>query len=137
MSRNTITPPPRWALVSWAILILGLIGGLFWVSRVAEERETQRSTLVAEARSQATSKALRACFAQQSTHGLALGGRPTWHMIVGEHEIWEGNNNARNLRVQIEERGLERVARVYTRDGRPLRASEREILDACVALPPI
>lgn len=137
MSEITAVPPPRWAVVSWAVLIFGLIGGLLFVTRHSEQREIGRSTLIAEVRSQAMSKVLRDCLAQQGARSLALGGKPgIWRVVDGEYEIWESGNGARNLRVQIEERGLERIVRFYTRDGRPLRAPERKVLDACVALPP-
>ncbi|MCA1199389.1 hypothetical protein K9B35_15575 [Sphingomonas sp. R647] len=130
-------PPPKWAVLSWAAVLLMLIGGGVWLKLSGAQTDIERSVLVIDARVQATAPALRRCFDKPNAHGLVLQGGPTWLSVEGQHPIWEARNDARKLRIQIEERGLERLVRVYTRDGRPLRASERRIIDACIALPPV
>ncbi len=129
-------PPPKWAIVSWAVVIFSLIGGGLWLRVTGAQSDLGRSVIALDARAPAMALVLRRCFAAQRTHGLALHGQSTWRTVEGQNPIWEARNDARKLRIQIEERGNERLVRVYTRDGRPLRASERRIIDACIALPP-
>ncbi|MFN4095923.1 MAG: hypothetical protein ACK4GG_04070 [Sphingomonas sp.] len=137
MQPFTGPPPPAWAIVSWAVVIFSLIGGGLWLMVSGAQVDLARSVQVLDARAPAMADVLSRCFAAPGAHGLALQGRSTWQVVEGPYPMWEARNDARKLRIQIEERGLERLVRVYTRDGRPLRASERQIIDACIALPPV
>lgn len=130
-------PPPKWAIVSWAVVIFSLIGGGLWLRFSEAQSDLERSVQVLDVRAQVMAPVLSRCFAAPRAHGLALHGRSTWRTVEGQYPIWEARNDARKLRIQIEERGHERLVRVYTRGGRPLRASERRIIDACIALPPV
>ncbi|MDT8760499.1 hypothetical protein MZO42_17500 [Sphingomonas psychrotolerans] len=104
----------------------------FWVRQHAIDDDARRIAVSAEAASSASLADVRHCLDARGLDELAVGH---WKE-GGQPRMVFAQNTARHLVVSITDRGQDRLIQFSTRDRRPLRASEREILARCRALPP-
>jgi len=93
-------------------------------------------------RSGVSSEDLRSCLGAWRAKGLWLGPerrggrrgsgwRGTWRKLNSEPDAYRATNSARQLDVDVIDGGTDRTIRVFTRAGRPLRKSERAVLESC------
>ena len=125
---------PRWALFVWMALLLGAIALLWWRSDRSLAEEARKAMLVAEMRTLAAAPALMECLSRLRPDALGLAGEgPDWGGLKGAPDTKRAHDAARQIRLDVVDRGAERLLRVYTRDARPLRAIERAVLERCLA----
>ena len=125
---------PRWAIIAWAALLLGLIGAYWWASDRLLAAQSRQVVLVDERETSVPADDLRACLKPRRRDARSDGGEPglgEWGPLKAAPDTMRSYNAARHIQVDIVERGDRRIVRFYTREGRPLRSKERAVLDRC------
>jgi hypothetical protein len=128
---------PRWAILGFGVVILGAIALSWWVSDRVSAEQARQATLVDERETGVSADDLRACLKPRRHDTRSGGGEPglmsEWAPLKAAPDTVRSQNPARHIQVDIVERGDHRLVRFYTRERRPLRDSERAVLDRCTA----
>jgi hypothetical protein len=140
----------RWLVPEryWMTVIAGALGlmivGVVALADLQDQTQPSRrlpttvTTLAVTTR--AGSYELRQCLTEWRVHGLWLGGSSrrrsfsgTWRKLSGFPGVYRAENTARQLQVDVIDFGSNRQIRVSKSQGRPLRASERAVVEECIS----
>ena len=134
MPASRISPALRWSVTLSALLVIGLLLWVFWMVAVTAGKEAARSKQSFQARTTVSASDLRRCLEDSRVDGLAIRHKgSTWQTQLGPPAVSRAENNARHTQIEVIDVGLERLLRFYTRDGLPMRKSERALITACLA----
>ncbi len=124
---NEAAPPPRWAVVTWALLIMALLALLVFAQAYGERKRARELRTLLFADSRLSDDALASCLADRmpltEKHWDTLEG-PVSHIYR-----W---NKVRGMRIDIINSGLSRRVIIGTPGGRPLYPQEAEALRRCL-----
>lgn len=119
--------PPRWAMVTWALLIAALLALLVFAQhRGVQKRASELQTLLF-ADSKLSEEQLASCLADR----MPLTGRG-WAIVDGPVPHIQRWNNSRGVRIDIFNDGLTRRVVIGTPGRRPLYKQEAGVLRHCL-----
>lgn len=121
-------PPPRWAIVTWSILIAALIGLFAFAGRVGVERMETKARPLQTIVTLRPSSELRRCLERR----FPLTDR-LWSEVDGDEHHLRRWNNARGVRIDVIDTLSRRDIVIATPSGRSLRRQEAEAIRLCLA----
>ncbi|MDF8332058.1 hypothetical protein [Novosphingobium cyanobacteriorum] len=127
MSETVAAPPPRWAAITWALLILALIGLLAFAADYSNRKAARELRHLLFANSALPANGLAHCMADR----FPLTRR--WSAVNGNEKHIRGWNSARGVMIDIFDYPRGRRLEISTPGGRPLRDQEAEALRTCLS----
>ncbi len=107
------------------MVIVTLIGFLIWVNRYSVDKEARLARRIFATDLLPPPLGVADCF-----EALPLTGKGGWQRVSGGIER---ENSARHIRIRIEPIDGGQRVEIFTRNGAPLRDSERAVVTRCIA----
>lgn len=121
-------PPPRWALVTWALLIAALIALMVYAGNYGDQKRARELQTLLFANSKLSEDQLASCLEER----MPLTGK-RWDVVDGPISRIRRWNTIRGMRIDILNDGLSRRVIIGTPGKRPLYKQEAEALRRCLA----
>lgn len=121
-------PPPRWAVVTWALLIAALIGLFAFAGQYGKRKQARELQTLLFANSKLSEEQLATCLSDR----MPLNEKG-WEVVDGPISHIRRWNNIRGVRIEILNDGLNRRVIIGTPGKRQLYPQEAEALRRCLA----
>ena len=121
-------PPPRWAVVTWALLIGALIALMVYAGNYGERKRERELQTLLFVDSKLSENQLASCLERR----MPLTGK-RWDVVDGPISQIRRWNTIRGMRIDILNDGLSRRVIIGTPGRRPLYRQEAEALRRCLA----